>query len=653
MGQKVNPISLRLEKTNRHFDSCWYDDYNYTDLLLQDYKIKTYFKTVLKQINYPEGRVLVEKSGKKTSINLFYYNPTNSRRKKDFKFRLQSYKETRYKDNTKGFGRKKEKLFFSFSKQGIQGIQPSFNKQHPTDKTGCRILPLVDQLSFPLFPPLVSLPIGYKERSFSLEEWKNSYKKKGYEEMVKQTRDKKNCDQVIVSPSYPFSTLFLNVDGGHNDKTKETDVTLLNEKKKGYPSQLKKPLHSLSDLFLSFQQDRPQSVKTLDQHFKQICLLTKTKEYLCFPSRIQQTENIKLFRPRIPSIPFLNEKHTLPIPITPSIIPSLSPFLNPIKEIIDKKEQEDCYQTKSLSLSFPDFFHPFLNSLCYKEGPENVYKVEYNINVKLLQFIYTNKENGYKNENQNHYNVRDTYDKLRKDKEWVRERFLVRYLLAQFYCKFLQNKLYNTLSNQELYKLYMFFQKRDYKKADLDQKRNKRKGTHTIPSFLQKTYHSQNPLPSFPSFPPLAPSKTTKNHKHFENVIHSSKSVYKSHLEFFLSKQYNTLFNVKFFRSYTEKQGAFFLVQEIIYYLERKIPFRRIKTQVLKEIPRYKRIKGIRISCSGRVGGRSKKAQRSKTQSVKIGQTSLGVFSCKIDFACKSALTRFGLIGVKVWICYQ
>ena len=30
MGQKVNPISLRLQKTNRHFDSCWYDDYNYT-----------------------------------------------------------------------------------------------------------------------------------------------------------------------------------------------------------------------------------------------------------------------------------------------------------------------------------------------------------------------------------------------------------------------------------------------------------------------------------------------------------------------------------------------------------------------------------------------------------------------------------------------
>ena len=135
--------------------------------------------------------------------------------------------------------------------------------------------------------------------------------------------------------------------------------------------------------------------------------------------------------------------------------------------------------------------------------------------------------------------------------------------------------------------------------------------------------------------------------------LYTSNLVYKSHLESFLSTQYNSFFNLHLFRTLIEMQGALFLVQEIIYYLERKIPFRRIKTQILKEIPRYKQIKGVRMSCSGRVGGRSKKAQRSKTQSVKIGQTPLGVFSSQIDFASKSALTRFGLIGVKVWVCYR
>ncbi len=32
MGQKSNPIALRLEKTNRSFDSCWYGDYNYAEV---------------------------------------------------------------------------------------------------------------------------------------------------------------------------------------------------------------------------------------------------------------------------------------------------------------------------------------------------------------------------------------------------------------------------------------------------------------------------------------------------------------------------------------------------------------------------------------------------------------------------------------------
>ena len=98
MGQKVNPVSLRLEKTNRHFDSCWYDDYYYTDLLLQDLKIKNHLKAVLDQIQYPEGRVLIENLPKKTNINLFYYNPTNSRRKRNTRFQLQDFKENKSKE---------------------------------------------------------------------------------------------------------------------------------------------------------------------------------------------------------------------------------------------------------------------------------------------------------------------------------------------------------------------------------------------------------------------------------------------------------------------------------------------------------------------------------------------------------------------------
>ena len=130
---------------------------------------------------------------------------------------------------------------------------------------------------------------------------------------------------------------------------------------------------------------------------------------------------------------------------------------------------------------------------------------------------------------------------------------------------------------------------------------------------------------------------------------------FKKHLE---SQITNTVFSdtaILFFKFYNEKQSAIFLAEEIIYYLEKKVPFFKIKNKLLKEISKFKSpfLKGLKVTCSGRVGGRSKKAQRAKVQVIKYGQTSLHVFSSKIDFASKHAYTVFGLLGVKVWICYN
>ena len=92
---------------------------------------------------------------------------------------------------------------------------------------------------------------------------------------------------------------------------------------------------------------------------------------------------------------------------------------------------------------------------------------------------------------------------------------------------------------------------------------------------------------------------------------------------------------------------------QIAFFLEKRIPFRRIKNKLLKQLSKISAIRGVRITCSGRVGGKSKKAQRSKTECIKYGQTSLHVFSSKIDFSMKTAFTRFGSVGIKVWICYN
>jgi len=128
---------------------------------------------------------------------------------------------------------------------------------------------------------------------------------------------------------------------------------------------------------------------------------------------------------------------------------------------------------------------------------------------------------------------------------------------------------------------------------------------------------------------------------------------YKNYLESCLSRFFQLEMDLNPFKIKHDWQNAQCLADEIIYFLERRIPFRRLKGKILRELMKIPEIRGVRIVCSGRVGGKSKKAQRSKTECIKFGQTSLQVFSSKIDFSSKTAFTSFGCVGVKVWICYN
>ena len=58
-------------------------------------------------------------------------------------------------------------------------------------------------------------------------------------------------------------------------------------------------------------------------------------------------------------------------------------------------------------------------------------------------------------------------------------------------------------------------------------------------------------------------------------------------------------------------------------------------------------VKGIKISCSGRLGG----AEIARTEDMKDGTVPLHTFRADIDYGFCEAKTVFGIIGVKVWIC--
>ena len=72
MGQKVNPIGLRLG-INRTWDSRWYGDSEYADLLHEDIKLREYLKKRLAQAGV--SKVVIERPAKKARITIHTARP--------------------------------------------------------------------------------------------------------------------------------------------------------------------------------------------------------------------------------------------------------------------------------------------------------------------------------------------------------------------------------------------------------------------------------------------------------------------------------------------------------------------------------------------------------------------------------------------------
>ena len=72
MGQKVNPIGLRLG-INRTWDSRWFADSNYADLLHEDLKIRDFLMSRLAQAGV--SRVIIERPAKKARVTIHTARP--------------------------------------------------------------------------------------------------------------------------------------------------------------------------------------------------------------------------------------------------------------------------------------------------------------------------------------------------------------------------------------------------------------------------------------------------------------------------------------------------------------------------------------------------------------------------------------------------
>ena len=96
-------------------------------------------------------------------------------------------------------------------------------------------------------------------------------------------------------------------------------------------------------------------------------------------------------------------------------------------------------------------------------------------------------------------------------------------------------------------------------------------------------------------------------------------------------------------------QSAQFICDHVSQRLQENVSFRQIFKQLSQDLKNDTNIQGIRVVCSGRLGG----VEMARVESKKYGQTSLHTFSSKIDYASSEAYTLFGLLGVKVWLCFK
>ena len=90
---------------------------------------------------------------------------------------------------------------------------------------------------------------------------------------------------------------------------------------------------------------------------------------------------------------------------------------------------------------------------------------------------------------------------------------------------------------------------------------------------------------------------------------------------------------------------ALLVAENIASQLERRIAFRRAMKQSVGRTMRLG-AKGIKIACSGRLGG----AEIARSESYREGSIPLHTLRADIDYGFAEANTTYGSIGIKVWI---
>lgn len=90
---------------------------------------------------------------------------------------------------------------------------------------------------------------------------------------------------------------------------------------------------------------------------------------------------------------------------------------------------------------------------------------------------------------------------------------------------------------------------------------------------------------------------------------------------------------------------AYLVAQNIARQIKQRISHRRAMKRAIISAMKIG-ARGIKVACSGRLGG----SEIARTEWYPEGRVPLQTINADIDYACSTAFTIYGTVGVKVWI---
>lgn len=93
-------------------------------------------------------------------------------------------------------------------------------------------------------------------------------------------------------------------------------------------------------------------------------------------------------------------------------------------------------------------------------------------------------------------------------------------------------------------------------------------------------------------------------------------------------------------------EWAKLIVDQVAFRLEKRVPHRKVMHQIIDETMTNKKINGVKIKVGGRLGGN----EIARCEVLYSGSIPSATFKKDIDFAFGEAFTKFGKIGIKVWL---